>query len=215
MTHLYLIRHAQYKFTDEESKNAGGDLTTEGIEHTEKLRDRLSKTQELKADILISSSMRRARQTAQIIAPALNLPIVEDSEVEEWRNVTGHGLSIEEFRARISSLPSDQRPFYSPSAGSENWVQFIFRAVCGLNRITQEHAGKNIVVVCHGGVIEAAFLFFCGLSITQPPSMIIDPFYTSITHWEKIAAPSRDRWMLVSYNDTAHLKNYQFLESSK
>lgn len=204
MTQLYLIRHGDYIETFDGLLCDRG-LTRQGIEQAEQLRDRLRKPEEFNADILISSTMLRARETAEIIAPALSIPIVYDPDVEEWRN-DNEQTSPAEFLERIKATPSDQIPFFQPVPGAETLAEFMFRACTALNRITQQHAGKRIVIVCHGGVIEASFVLFFGLSPVQPQRTGLHPHHTSITHWyqnEHARAPFM--WTLERYNDIAHL----------
>jgi len=82
VTHLYLIRHAE-AVSNVEPIIAGmrGDtgLTAHGVAQAERLRDRLA-AGEIAADVLIASTLPRAQQTAEIIAPALGLPIIWDDE---------------------------------------------------------------------------------------------------------------------------------------
>src|SRR5689334_14871959 len=151
MTHLFLIRHGQY-VEDDANPILNPALSPEGIAQTERLRDRLSVSGEIKADVLISSPLTRARQTADIIAPALGLPVTLDPDMEEWRTES-EGVDQDAFVTGLRAAPLDQRPFYEPYPGGETAAQFFFRVGTALNRITQEHAGKTIVIVGHGGII--------------------------------------------------------------
>src|SRR5436190_13703675 len=85
-------------------------LSMEGVHQSELLRDRLARTQEIHADVLIVSTAQRAQETAAILAPALNLPspIILDPDFEEWRSDDG-SLSDEEFNARWAAVPKDQK----------------------------------------------------------------------------------------------------------
>ena len=70
-THLDLIRHGES--TPQTERIMGGmrgdrGLTPKGMAQAERLRDRLAATREIAADVVITSTMPRARQTAQIIA---------------------------------------------------------------------------------------------------------------------------------------------------
>src|SRR5947209_13219317 len=79
MSNIYLIRHAQQieDFTPE-AQQEEPPLAPIGITQAEHLRDRLAATREIQADVLISSPLLRARTTAEIIAPALGLPVMVD-----------------------------------------------------------------------------------------------------------------------------------------
>jgi probable phosphoglycerate mutase len=70
-----------------------------------------------------------------------------------------------------------------------------------LNRIWQEHEGKTLVIVSHGGVIQASFIYFFNLSAATIPGISIEN--TAITHW--IRPADAHRWTLKSHNDHAHL----------
>jgi probable phosphoglycerate mutase len=204
MTNLYLIRHGAYIFNDKELPYDRG-LSAEGIGQADLLKERLAATSEIKVDILISSPAPRAIQTAQIIAPALGVAIEQDEEIEEWRNLNEQNLG-QDLGAELRATDYNQRTFYLPGPGCETYAQFIYRACTALNRIIEYHTGKSIIVVCHGGIVEASFHLFYGFSPFQPTpvTMLLDPAYTSITHWRKVKVGT-DQWMLCEYNDTAHL----------
>lgn len=207
MTHLYLIRHGDATTT---STNPLEDprLTTLGVAQAERLRDRLAGSGEIQADVLIASTMLRARQTAEIIAPALGLPILYDDEVQEWRFPQDETLNVDEYVEQFKNVPHDQKPFFQVIPGAESWVQFMLRACTSLNRITQQHEGKTIMVVCHGGIVDASFHFFLRLSTLHLPPLYFDTHNTSITHWYRPAEgdyPSN--WTLESYNDIMHLRD--------
>ncbi|NCC33746.1 MAG: histidine phosphatase family protein, partial [Chloroflexia bacterium] len=98
MTQLYLIRHGE-AWANVQPILAGmqGDkgLTPRGVKQAERLRDRLAHG-ELQADVLIASTLPRARQTAEIIQPALGLPIILDDEVQELRLGEADGMTNQE-----------------------------------------------------------------------------------------------------------------------
>lgn len=207
MVHLYLIRHGDATTT---STNPLEDprLTPLGVAQAERLRERLAATSEIKADALISSTMLRARQTAEIIAPALGLPIRYDDEIQEWRFPEDETLNVDEYIEHFKTVAHDQKPFYQVIPGAESWVQFMLRSSVALNRLTQEYEGQTVVLVCHGGVIDASFHLFLRLSTLHLAPASFDTYNTSITHWYRAA---RDiypmAWVLESYNDVMHLRD--------
>ena len=162
---------------------------------------------------VISSTMLRAKQTAEIIAPALGLPIIFDDEVQEQRPGEALNMSEDEFREIFGPVEFEQKPYFRLAPGAESWVEFSLRAGTALQRITREHDGKTIVIICHGGIIDASFLFFLGLSSLQFPQVLFDTHNTSITHWYKEANDWVEQlnlpvsWILDYYNDTMHLRD--------
>ncbi len=212
MTHLYIIRHGQSTSVDRENTGDPG-LTAFGVKQAERLRDRLAASGEVAADVLISSTMLRAKQTAEIVAPALGLPIIFDDEVQEQRPGEALHMSEEEFREIFGAVTFEQKPYFRLAPGAETWVEFALRAGTALQRIAREHEGKTIVIICHGGIIDTAFLLFLGLSSLQYPQILFDTHNTSITHWYREANDWVEQlnlpvsWILDYYNDTMHLRD--------
>jgi 2,3-bisphosphoglycerate-dependent phosphoglycerate mutase len=212
MTHLYIIRHGQSMSVDRENTGDPG-LTAFGVKQAERLRDRLAESGEIAADVLISSTMQRAKQTAEIVAPALGLPIIFDDEVQELRPGEALNMSEDEFREIFGAVAFEQKPYFRLASGAETWVEFTLRAGTALQRITREHEGKTIAIICHGGIIDTAFLLFLGLSSLQYPQILFDTHNTSITHWYREANDWVEQlnlpvsWILDYYNDTMHLRD--------
>jgi 2,3-bisphosphoglycerate-dependent phosphoglycerate mutase len=209
MTHLYLIRHGEAKTTGTNPLEEPS-LTSLGIAQAERLRDRLAGSGEIRADVLIASTMLRAQQTAEIIAPALGLPVLYDDEVQEWRFPQDETLNVDEYVEHFKSISHDQKPFFQVIPSAESWAQFMLRACAALNRITQQYKDKTIVLVCHGGVIDASFHFFMRLSTVHLPPSYFNTHNTSLTHWYHSGwhpAAFPPNWTLESYNDVMHLRD--------
>ena len=202
MTSIYLIRHATYDEAANGVELENPGLSAEGIRQAERLRDWLAQTHNIAADVLIASSLRRAVETAEMLAPALGQPVILEKELEEWRGDNG-SLSQEEFNARWQRLTEAQKPYFRWVPGGESWLEFAARIHVALHRIEQEHDGKTIVIVTHGGVIQAACGYFFGISPATIPGVAVEN--TSITQWVKPERPPR--WTLKRYNDTRHLES--------
>lgn len=202
MTDLYLIRHGDSVDGVEDGKTRDFGLSPEGIGQAEKLRDRLTRTGEITADVFIVSPERRAHETAKIIAPALNQPITLDPDVEEWRSDDG-SLSSEEFMRRWREVPKAQKAYYRWIEGCENRMEFSLRVHSALNRILSTHAGKTIVVLSHGAFIQVAFMYFFGYGEAVLDRAAPEIRRTSITHWYK--PDDQERWTLERANDYYHL----------
>ena len=207
MTDLYFIRHGEALGA---VHNIIGDtaLSPLGMLQAERLRDRLRATGEITADVLISSTFKRARQTAEILAPALGVPILFDDEVQELRDGVAEGMQVEEYRAKYGEVNFRETPFRQVAPAGENWGQFVLRVSTALDRIVRENEGKTSVIVCHGGVIGVSFLYFFGTGSFQYPQAGFDTDNTSITHWAKLSFNGRPaRWRLKCYNDDMHLRD--------
>src|SRR5712692_6707504 len=137
MTDLYLIRHGEALGAVHDIIG-NTDLSPLGILQAERLRDRLAATGEIAADVFISSTLVRARQTAEIIAPALGLPIVLDDEVQELRDGAAEGMHVKEYRAKFGEVNFRETPFRQVAPAGENWGQFVLRVTTALDRFIRE-----------------------------------------------------------------------------
>ena len=197
---IYLIRHGDYDELVDGKPVENPGLSAKGVQQAECLRDRLAHTGEIKADAIISSPARRAHETAQIVASALGAAVILDEDLEEWRCDRG-ALSPEEFTARWRQVPDAQRPYFQWVKGGESFLELTARVQLALNGIWQEHEGKTIVLVTHGGVIQASFAYFFNLSATTIPGISTEN--TAITQWTRTT--DANRWTLQRHNDHAHL----------
>ena len=94
---------------------------------------------------LISSPLARAKQTAEIIGSACQLPIAEMSSFREKSYGDAEGLTQIERQEKFLTRPfPNEEPF-------ENLITRIFE---GLKEITQTYHEEKIALVTHGGVIN-------------------------------------------------------------
>ncbi|MBC8140502.1 MAG: histidine phosphatase family protein [Armatimonadetes bacterium] len=207
-TRLLLVRHGQAHVNV--SQVLGGmrgdtGLTALGRLQATRLRDRLA-TGEFQVDVLLESSLPRARETAEIIAPALSLPPQLDDDLHEIRvGDDGDGLTLEEYKRRFGWVDIAQNPHTRIDPGGESWARFMLRVGETLTRIAREHRGKTVVVVCHGGVIDGSLVHFFGMNPAAVPPARLHTINTSLTCWTHTRHNDRWIWRLDFYNDAHHL----------
>ncbi len=212
ITTLYLIRHGEAHA----NVNPGGPvaglrgdlgLTDVGRQQAERLRDRLA-SGEIAADVLICSTLPRARQTAEVIAPALGLPIIFDDDVQELRVGEADGTLWTEMQQRHGVPNFRKFPFRPLAPGGEYWGQFVLRVGTTMDRIAREHAGQTIVIVTHGGFIDASFLANFGIGTLVQPQTELYTHNTALTQWEHHTHDDGSvHWRLVRYNDDVHVRD--------
>jgi len=211
LTNLVLIRHGEAEANVQ--RIVGGPrgdtgLTPRGARQAERLRDRLAATAEIAAHVLLASSLPRARETAEIIAPALGLPLTLDDDLQELRAGEADGLPLDEAIARYGLPDFATDPRRPASPGGESWGGFMDRVATALERVARDHAGRTVVIVTHGGFVDGAFVHFLGLGADSFPPVQFATRHTSITHWQQ--RPRWDGvigWRLVTFNDAAHLRD--------
>jgi 2,3-bisphosphoglycerate-dependent phosphoglycerate mutase len=188
---LLLIRHALPVRIDGGDGPADPDLSDEGRRQAAALAEWL-KAEHI--DQIWSSPMRRARQTASPIESAFGLEAVLDDGLKEFDADEAHYIPIEELRA---SADPRWRELIERLGAPE---QFAFRdlAAAAVERAVEANPGRQVAVVCHGGVINAYLSTILG--IDRP--LFFEPAYTSIS---RVMASSRGHRSLVSVNEIPHL----------
>lgn len=223
MTHLYLIRHGEAYSNIERDGNgtvpgARGDkgLTPHGRAQAERLRERLARTGEIRADALLASTFARAWQTAEIVAPALGLTAIPDDDLQEMRPGEADGMTEREVLERYTIPNYRETPYARLAPGAENWGEFTLRVGAMFDRVSRDFAGKTVVLVTHGGVIDSAFNIFMRLHTLRVPPFALYTHNTSITEWELEHDGAwqdhgrtvlTSRWRLVRYNDDYHIRD--------
>ena len=208
-THLYLIRHGE-AHSNVEAVIGGmkGDLglTERGHAQARALAARLAQG-EIAAHVLYASTLPRARQTAEYVAPSLGLPIEWDDELHELRPGEADGMSVEDARSRFEGFRRFlSEPFTPIAPGGESWGSFQSRVSAALERLILRHPGQTIVAVAHGGVIEVSFMYMLGLGPQTRARAAFHVQNTAITHWRhSTTASGREEWQLVVHNDHRHL----------
>lgn len=178
-------------------------LTGRGRAQVEALASRLLGTGELGAvGALYSSPLRRAVESAEILAPALErrgsgaLEPVLDCDLCELHPGAADGLSWAEFSERYPEPDWDRDPAAAIAPGGESWERFVTRASEAIARLACAHAGETVVVACHAGVVEATILRL--LPVDPAVARLgLDTAHASLTVWEH----GGGRWRLRRYND--------------
>ncbi|CAN5663569.1 histidine phosphatase family protein [soil metagenome] len=215
-TRLVLIRHGQSQVQLDGivggTKGCRG-LSELGVRQAEALRDRLARTGELAgAHALLASGLPRARETAEIIAPAFDrLDVVIDDDLRELDpGEEADGISWADFERRYRGEGFVWSPYEPMAPGAESWAVFQERVARALHRISHEHAGRTVVLACHGGIVDGSMIAFLGLPFLGT-STELQSTNAGITEWQLArrddsASPRHPpRWTLTRYNDHAHL----------
>ena len=202
---LFLVRHghayAGFQGIIGGPRGCAG-LTDLGRRQAVALRDHLAVSGRVRADVLLSSIIPRAIETAAIIAPGLGIePGDRDCDLCEVHTGEADGLDWTEWEARYGSFAMESEPERVFAPGGESWSTFHQRVRRVLDRLATEHADRTVVAVCHGGVIAASVRLLLGTGEDADGS--IQPTNTGLTEWEWDAG--RARWTLHAFNETSHL----------
>ena len=208
-TRIFLVRHGDayagfYGIIGGPTGCAG--LTDLGRQQAEALRDDLEASGRIHADVLVSSIIPRAIQTAEIIAPALGFETFpHDCDLCEVHTGEADGLEWAEWEERYGPFDMEAEPDRPFAPGGDSWNSFDARVQGVMQRLAEEHEGKTVVAVCHGGVIAASVRMLLGLGATGSTGRL-HPSNTGLTHWQW--EPDPGRWTLHTFNEATHLPGY-------
>jgi probable phosphoglycerate mutase len=213
-TRLVLVRHGHARAAVDQvvggHKGCRG-LAPLGRAQAAALRDRWLATGGLGADVLLTSTLPRAIETADIIAGAVGAPTrTADAALCELLPGACDGMTWTEY-AKLHHFDMSKEPTRPMSEGGESLTTFHQRVAGAVARVVREHAGQTVVIVTHGGFIVASTLVLLGTpGFHQARPFRLEPENTSITEWSREDnednADNKKRWTLERYNDAAHLE---------
>ncbi len=145
-------------------------------------------------DVIYTSPLRRAVETAAPLAEAHDLEPIVEPGVTELDEGSGRYIPMEELKA-------DRAEWNRMIALFEDGDHGEFRATVRdtVDRIIDAHPSRTVAVVCHAGVINAWTAELLGIART----VFFGPEYTAINRFR---AARGGRRSLVSLNESAHLR---------
>ena len=205
-TRLVIVRHGESVATVE--RFCGGPRTCRGLSQlgftqARALADRLVAEPDERFDAVVSSQFPRAVETADVLVSA-----VGGGPIDAVAGFGEHdpgpdcdGLTWDAIAEKYGELDWTGNPYLVGFPGGETIAQFQFRVGEALGDLLREHRGRSVMLVCHGGVVDAIFRQLMNLPATG--GFYLHTINTSLT--EFVLGDTGSTWKLVRYNDAAHL----------
>lgn len=202
--HFTFLRHGESVGNAQSRWQGQSDypLTERGRAQARALAERW-KSEAVKFDLAIASPLGRAKETAQIIASALNFNVELDPIWMERDIGEMEGLTAEEVRQKPQPLYVTP---YNPVGGNgEGDWELYLRAGKALHELLRRPAGSYLIV-SHGGMLNQLMHAVVGVAQHADPSGI--RFHFENTSFARVIYyPQRHRWAIDALNDRAHLKS--------
>jgi broad specificity phosphatase PhoE len=157
---LYLIRHGETYWNKEHRLQGqkGTDLNEKGVHLAEVTSEAIK---EIPFDLCITSPLLRAKHTAKLMVRDRNIPILEDSRIEEiafgdWEGLRCIPPELEIPEEQWEVFFRDPLHFVPPKGG-ESIPQVISRTGEFLTEVirTKEYEDKTILISTHGCALRA------------------------------------------------------------
>ena len=146
---IYIIRHGQTDWNIEHRTQGQTDiaLNTNGIEQAELITQKIA---DMKIDNIISSDLKRAYMTAQIINKNFNKNIETDKRLREFCFGTLEGITRDKITQEIwDDFNKNPKQF-----NAEPKEEIFNRIKRFIDDIKSNIINKNTLVVTHGGPIR-------------------------------------------------------------
>jgi broad specificity phosphatase PhoE/ribonuclease HI len=200
-TVTHLLRHGQTEHTPERRFSGRNDLplSRTGRAEAEAAAERVKG---LGIEVVLASPLRRTRETAEVVAAALEVPVTFDEDLVELDFGDLEGLTYDEARAKH---PLAARRFLDgvtvAAPGGESIADVSARVARARRRILSEHAGRTVLVVSH--VTPIKLLLAAGLGVGDEE---VHRVFLEAASLSSVAWSSDGRASVRLVNDTSHLR---------
>ena len=204
---LILIRHGETHWNDERRVQGGDsdiELNDTGLEQARKLAAFLENEP---VAAILSSPLRRARDTAEVIASHHRLPVEVDQGLRELKVGELEGMSVSNLNTTFSQFLMQwwQDGGSTKLPKGESLVELQQRAWKAVERLLEKHKtnpehneGNTVVVVSHYFVTLAIILKALNLPLDYFIKFKLDLGGVSILEFRDYGA------RLVTFNDTSY-----------
>ncbi|MBS4218781.1 histidine phosphatase family protein [Bacillus sp. FJAT-49711] len=192
MTTICLIRHGETDWNALGKLQGRTDipLNSTGIQQAEECRDFLKSDS---WDAIITSPLQRAKRTAEIINEGLQVELVEMEEFVERSFGDAEGLTRKEIE---SIYPNKNVP------NQEDRSALNERVIEGIEKINRKYGNKKVLLVAHGGVINAILSILSDGEIGSGKTRLINACISNINFQD-------EKWLISDYNQINHLTKYK------
>lgn len=162
----FLLRHGQAisnvkKIISCWPETFDNPLTKEGVKQ---VKEAASILRNKHIDLIFTSDILRAKQTAQIVAKELNIELKFDTRLREYNVGAFNGVLISDF---AKEYPDLELRFTKKPSGGEDYGQIRDRMYGFLKDVDGRYKEKNILIVSHQVSLALLILKVKGLSEHQ------------------------------------------------
>ena len=199
MLHLILVRHGETEWNAQRRYQGQSDvpLSALGRRQAELVAGRLAGQ---KIDAVYASDLKRAWETAQIVAEKNGLQVISEPRLRELKFGILEGLTFDEAQAQYPEMINAWlEDFNRPPQGGETIELFNARIVSLLEDLRGKHDEQVVLLVGHGGSLSEILRVVMGLS--RKKRWYLEMYNASLSE----VLIDDDYISLKRLNDTCHL----------
>lgn len=202
---IVLWRHGRTAWNAEQRFQGQSDIALDevGRRQAEQAAQLLA---ELEPELIISSDLSRARETAESLSRMTGIPVTPDERLRETFAGTWEGLTRSELEQRFGDdLASWSAGSMIRPGGGETRVEVAERMVEAIEEaLVDLGPGRTLVVATHGGAARAATGALLGLPIDHWAALGVLTNCAWSVLLENVPRPGGERhgppWRLQEYN---------------
>lgn len=202
-TRFCLVRHGETDWNVERRLQGHTDieLNAQGLAQAEQMAQAL-KNMDLQFDVLYTSDLQRARQTANAIERLFHVSAIASESLRERHLGALQGLSYHEAPIAQPELWQIHlgRDLHHDMNGGESILQFSERIQNALARLHKQYTGKTILLVSHGGAIDMMYRMASKQTLASDKAVTVP---NASLNW--ISHDGID-WKVDRWGDTRHLQ---------
>ncbi|MFF1414093.1 bifunctional RNase H/acid phosphatase [Streptomyces sp. NPDC058289] len=200
-----LLRHGETALTPQKRFSGSGgsdpELSAAGRRQAAAVAESLAARGTI--ETVISSPLRRCRETAQAVADRLGLTVTVEEGLREVDFGAWEGLTFAEARERY---PEDLQawldsPKAAPTGGGESFASATRRISATRDRLLAEHAGRTVLLVSHVTPVK----ILVRLALGAPPEALFR-MELSAASLSAVAYYADGNASVRLLNDTSHLR---------
>jgi probable phosphoglycerate mutase len=180
-----------------------GDIPLTDVGHEQAAAVAASLAKRGGVDLVLTSPLRRAHETARAVADAVGVPLVMDEDLVETDFGSWEGMTFGEVMARwpdeMTAWMAD--PDVLPPNG-ESFAAVGARVNAALDRLLAANQGQTVVVVSHVTPIKS---IVCRALLA--PAAALFRFHLDVAALSEAAWFADGPALLRSLNDTSHLRS--------
>ncbi|MCR9271099.1 MAG: histidine phosphatase family protein [Hyphomonadaceae bacterium] len=207
MQNVYVITHAQSEHHIQGRVGGWYDtsLTARGRDQAKAVAARLRGLIPTNRDLdLISSDLKRAAETANVIGTALGKPVALDRGFREISYGEAEGKPQEWLDERIVPAPASNRLDHRIVAGAESKREFMGRIYASMSKLSDT---SDTIIVTHGFALTFVIANWIGMRMTDAGYVNFAATPGGITHLQR--GGFFDNKAINYLNDTSHLANIE------
>jgi probable phosphoglycerate mutase len=151
---IYITRHGETMRNAEQRILGRTDdpLSVKGRVQAAELAEKMK---DVEIDLIFSSPLSRAKETADTIAAIKNMSVIVDDRLIEtdFGDFEGRPRNLEEYQAA-------KRDHFKRYPGGESYFDIAYRVYDFLFMLKREYADKKVLVVAHGGICRIICNYF-------------------------------------------------------